>query len=228
VFGDRLPRFPRLAAVLLAGLGAVLLALPGGSLGGGAGRAVTPTLVARFGWTGGTAFGTSVALLRNGKTAVIGEPTSNGGTAWVFTEHSSQTDQWSKFRLPGENKAGFGTSVAISSDGKVVLVGAPYDNRRKKGTAWVYRKTGGGDWIGHKLRPKDEKGQSTFGYSVALSANGSTALVGGFADNKQKGAAWVFARSGSTWKQQGKKLTGEGERGPGSFGRAWPCPETVS
>jgi hypothetical protein len=195
--------------------------LPGGSLGAGARSAAAPELIARFALGGGTYFGTSVALARNGKTAVVGEPAPTGGTAWVMTHRSTLAENWDKFGLHGGDKAsGFGTSVDISGDGKVVLVGAPYDNRRKKGTAWIFRKAGGGNWIGQKLRPNDESGNSTFGYSVALSGNGSVALVGGFADKKQKGAAWVFVRSGSTWKQRGKKLTGQGEVGAGDFGRS--------
>src|SRR5207302_6777381 len=49
-----------------------------------------------------------------------------------------------------------------------------------------------------------------FGYSVALSGDGSTALVGGPGDNGGLGAAWVFTRSGSSWSQQGPKLTPDG------------------
>ena len=37
-------------------------------------------------------------------------------------------------------------------------------------------------------------------------------------DNGGTGAAWVFTRSGSTWTQQGGKLTGSGETGDGGFG----------
>jgi hypothetical protein len=47
---------------------------------------------------------------------------------------------------------------------------------------------------------------------VALSSNGSIAVVGGPGDNENDGAAWVFARRGSTWTQQGEKLTGGGEQ----------------
>src|SRR5208283_737831 len=50
-----------------------------------------------------------------------------------------------------------------------------------------------------------------FGSSVALSSDGSTAVIGGAADNSGTGAAWVFKRSGLTWKQQGAKLTGAAE-----------------
>ena len=53
---------------------------------------------------------------------------------------------------------------------------------------------------------------------MALSSDGNTALIGGPDDNGDVGAAWVFTRSGSTWTQQGSKLTGSGEVGNGDFG----------
>ncbi len=71
---------------------------------------------------------------------------------------------------------------------------------------------------GEKLTGAKESGDGTFGYSVALSANGHTALIGGPDDNGGVGAAWVFTRSGSTWTQQGEKLTGGEEIGDGDFG----------
>src|SRR5207249_4056488 len=37
--------------------------------------------------------------------------------------------------------------------------------------------------------------------------------VGGPGDNGKAGAAWVFTRAGSTWAQQGSKLTGSGANG---------------
>jgi hypothetical protein len=55
-----------------------------------------------------------------------------------------------------------------------------------------------------------------FAYAVALSANGSTALVGDSLDEgAYDGAAFVFVRSGNTWTQQGPKLTAPPE---GFFG----------
>ncbi len=55
--------------------------------------------------------------------------------------------------------------------------------------------------------PIDESEAGRFGFSIALSADGTTALVGAPADNGVAGAAWVFTRVGSTWTQQGPKLT---------------------
>ena len=51
------------------------------------------------------------------------------------------------------------------------------------------------------------------GSSVALSADGNTAIVGGHYDNDFAGAAWVFIRSGGVWTQQGSKLVGTGAVG---------------
>ena len=67
-----------------------------------------------------------------------------------------------------------------------------------------------------------EVGHATFGYSVAISADGDTALIGAPRDNGGAGAAWVFTLSGSTWSEQQKltaPTTGAGaEIGNGAFG----------
>ena len=51
------------------------------------------------------------------------------------------------------------------------------------------------------------------GTSVALSGDGSTAIVGGPQDSNDLGAAWVFTRSNGVWTQQGDKLVGTGRAG---------------
>jgi hypothetical protein len=47
-----------------------------------------------------------------------------------------------------------------------------------------------------------------YGWTVALSADGNTAIVGGSEDNQDLGAAWVFTRTNGVWLQQGNKLVG--------------------
>jgi hypothetical protein len=56
------------------------------------------------------------------------------------------------------------------------------------------------------------------GYSVSLSGDGNTAIVGGPLDNTNSGAASVFTHSGGVWSQQGPKLVGTGAVGPFGFG----------
>ena len=69
---------------------------------------------------------------------------------------------------------------------------------------------------GTKLTGEDEANEAQFGaqfgYSAAISADGSTAVIGGPADAAEQGAVWVFTRSGAgTWAQQGPKLKGSEE-----------------
>jgi hypothetical protein len=71
---------------------------------------------------------------------------------------------------------------------------------------------------GSKLVGTGAVGPAEQGWSVALSADGNTAIVGGVADNRAAGAAWVFTRSGDVWTQQGSKLVGSGA--VGSAGQA--------
>src|SRR5205814_1486577 len=101
-----------------------------------------------------------------------------------------------------------GSSVAVSGDGNTAVVGGPYDDGGA-GAAWVFTRIGG-LWIqqGAKLVGAGAAGAAGQGASVAVSADGSTAVVGGLTDNAQAGAAWVFTRSGGVWTQQGAKLVG--------------------
>jgi hypothetical protein len=73
------------------------------------------------------------------------------------------------------------------------MVGGPFDNSNI-GAAWVYSYSEG-DWIVGKLVGKGRVGHSYQGWSVALSADGNTALVGGVWDNGGIGAAWVYTRT---------------------------------
>ena len=67
--------------------------------------------------------------------------------------------------------------------------------------------------LSEQLTGAEEQGPGRFGWSVALSADGDTALVGAPRDDDDAGAVWVFVRSGSSWVQQGPKLTGEPSAG---------------
>jgi len=107
-----------------------------------------------------------------------------------------------------------GTSVALSADGNTAIMGGPDDNNGV-GAAWVFTRSGGmWDQQGGKLVASDAVGAARQGSSVALSADGHTAIVGGPDDNGSAGAAWVYTRSGSGWTQQGSKLVGLGVAGP--------------
>jgi FG-GAP repeat len=104
-----------------------------------------------------------------------------------------------------------GTSVAISGDGNTVIVGGPGDadpsTGAQVGAAWVFTRNND-VWKqqGAKLVGTGAPGDANQGTSVALSADGNTAIIGGPADNATTGAAWVFTRTNGVWSQQGAKL----------------------
>jgi hypothetical protein len=106
-----------------------------------------------------------------------------------------------------------GYSVSLSSDGNTAIVGGVFDSSGF-GAAWIFTRSGG-TWTqqGAKLVGTGAVGYSNQGYSVSLSSDGNTALVGGYKDSSLSGAAWVFTRSGGVWTQQGTKLVGTGAVG---------------
>jgi len=168
-------------------------------------------------------FGFSVALSADGNTALIGGPADKGasGAVWAFTRAGSGWSQvGEKLTVSGvSSRRYFGASVALAADGNTALIGGPGDGELA-GAAWAFTRSESGEWIqqGEKLTGAGASGKPYFGVSVALSADGDTALIGGPTDGEGSGAAWVFTRSELTWKQQGEKLTGAGESGKGSFG----------
>jgi hypothetical protein len=107
------------------------------------------------------------------------------------------------FSVNGEDvsAAEFGTSVALSGDGNTAIVGGPGDNAGA-GAAWVFTR-GSNSWIEQARLTPGTGGALMFGSSVALSSDGTAALVGAPNDNSGQGAVWFFTRSGSTWNPQG-------------------------
>jgi hypothetical protein len=109
--------------------------------------------------------------------------------------------------------------VALSGDGNTAAVGGLTDNTTV-GAVWIYTRSGGTWHQQQKLVDEQAGVNAAQGSSVALSADGNVALVGGYNDNSGAGAAWVWKRSGSTWTEQGAKLVGSGAVGAASQGHA--------
>jgi len=86
-----------------------------------------------------------------------------------------------------------GFSVSLSGDGDTLIVGGPGDNG-EVGAAWVFTRSGGVWNQQAKLVGTRAVGPASQGWSVSISGDGNTAIVGGPADNDRDGAAWVFAQ----------------------------------
>jgi|GEM_PF-1618789 len=157
-------------------------------------------------------FGASVALSADGNTAVVGNPSDNYGIGgmWVFTNNAGVWSQQGNkiIGTGGVNQPNQGISIALSANGNTALVGASNDNN-SHGAFWVFTRSGGAwNQQGSKLVPFDTTSTSTVGKSVALSADGNTAIIGGSSDSAGIGAFWLYTRQNTVWTQAQRKLIG--------------------
>jgi hypothetical protein len=160
--------------------------------------------------TNNAMFGYSAALSYDGNTAVVGcFGDDNGrGAFWIFTRVGNNwIQQGPKHIAAGDiGSAWQGCSVDISGDGNTIIAGGYKDNFNI-GAAWVFVKNRN-LWVQEaKLCGNNHIGQSGEGYSVALSYDGNTAVVGGKNDNNNLGAAWIFSRKDGFWSDESEKLT---------------------
>ena len=88
--------------------------------------------------------------------------------------------------------------MTLSGDGTTAVVGGPFNNSDigARGSTLAPAASGAQR---NKLVGSDVLGGARQGHSVALSAGGNTTIVGGLADDRMTGAAWVYTRSGDVW-----------------------------
>jgi PGF-pre-PGF domain-containing protein len=168
-------------------------------------------------------FGNSVALNSSGAVALIGaylnDTTSDKeeGAAYIFT---MPTGGWSGTTSAsaanatfngGATQDNFGNSVALNSSGTMALIGAPNNKTAAimggEGAAYIFTMPAGG-WSGTNSASaanaqftggaRDE----ALGWSVALSSDGTRALIGAHVNDtagSDAGAAYIFEAPGGVW-----------------------------
>jgi hypothetical protein len=165
-------------------------------------------------------FGHFVSISGDGETAIIGAPFedtggSNAGAAYIFTRGGETWTEQQKIQAgdAGTNDQ-FGISVSISNDGDTAIVGADLEDGGgdQRGAAYIFTRSGV-DWTQtQKLTGSDGADYDAFGYSVAISTDGSTAIVGAyFHDHNEaftyNGSSYIFTRSGEVWTEQQELVT---------------------
>ncbi|MFN0110096.1 MAG: BACON domain-containing protein [Blastocatellia bacterium] len=122
-------------------------------------------------------------------------------TGWIFVQRLTSADG-----LTGDH---FGTSVA--TDGTTLAIGANDHDigaAANQGAVYIYSRSGTSFGFQQKLISADGALGDWFGLSVGLS--GDTLAVGAPRVNigatADKGAVYVYTRSGSIWLQQGSRL----------------------
>ncbi len=194
-------------------------------------------------------FGGSLALSADGSTLAAGayaedsaasgiggdqanDSAPDAGAAYVFTRSGTRWSQQAYVKASNtEGGESFGASLALSSDGSTLAVGAFGENSAATGVGgdqaddsapWagaVYVLTRSGTaWSQQAyVKASNTDASDGFGFSVALSASGSTLAVGALWESSAAtgiggdqaddsawwaGAVYVFARSGAAWSQE--------------------------
>jgi hypothetical protein len=164
----------------------------------------------------GDEFGMSVGV--SGDLAVIGAGADDGGkgSAYIFGRSGGAWSQMQKLTASDAAASDFfGESVAISGD--AAIVGSPQDDDKgsTSGSVYIFTESGSAWSQTAKLTASDGAANDQFGYSVAVS--GDLAIVGAPYDDSQKGAAYIFTRSGGVWSQT-QKLTASDAAASDKFG----------
>ena len=193
-------------------------------------------------------FGASVALSSDGSTLAVGAPgeassatgvggsqvrgnTGTSGAVYVFGRTAAT---WSQEHYIKASNTGagdsFGASIALSSDGNTLAVGAPGeasattgvggnqadDSAERAGAVYVFRRVGVAWSQEAYIKASNTGAYDAFGGSVAFSSDGNTLAVGAAwedsavsgvggnqADNSaiNSGAVYVFRHTGANWSQ---------------------------
>jgi hypothetical protein len=178
---------------------------------------------------GGELVGTSVAI--DGNTAVVGYPYvytgAGAGEALVFVKPAEGWKNLTQMALlvPSDGNAGDYFGVAVAMRGDVIVVGAPeHFYVDGPGAVYVFVKPAGG-WKGQltetaKLIASDGMKGDALGSSVSISGNTIVAGAPGLSPFNTSGAAYVFVKPASGWKNatQTAKLTASDSGAYDTFG----------
>lgn len=196
---------------------------------------MSATVFASCGGGSSSSSATTIKRIKNGAlttTTVEGEVTDttvDGGSSEsttaptdsvVTTQAPAASSQVALTASTGAAGDAFGGAVVVSADGSTLAVGSLRSNG-DQGAVTVFARSGG-KWVQQDILA-DENGtkKDWFGYSMAISKDGNTLVIGAvYADvsgNADQGNVHVYARSGGAWKLQ-KTLTGEGGAAGDVFG----------
>ena len=166
-------------------------------------------------------FGVNLDISSDGNIVAIGAPNGTNGNGEQSGHvrvylHDSVANVWTQLGsdIVGEAEGDqSGTSVAISADGTIVAIGAPWndDNGNLSGHVRVYEYDGV-DWtqLGSDIDGEAVGDQS--GISVDISADGTIVLIGARLNDGNGSAAGhvrVYEYDGADWTQLGSDIDGE-------------------
>ena len=189
---------------------------------------------------------TQQSYIKASNTGHIGQRLDSGEQPDLAAEHFgpiasgeySYEDSYGEMFDDGDQ---FGAAIALSDNGNVLVVSATAEDsgtpgvnsdqtdnsKRSAGAAYVFRREGTTWGQTAYIKPSNPEVDALFGYSAALSADGSRVAIGGYDEDgspastnefqdglvRGTGAVYVFDFDGETWHQTGYLKASNAERG---------------
>ena len=202
----------------------------------------------------GANFGSSVVLSQDGNTMAVAayyeasaatgingnqndRSIPEAGAVYIFTRSGNAWSQQAYIKASNTGNAAvgdgfaegdqFGYSMALSSDGNTLAVGAigedsaatgingdQADNMANQaGAVYVFSRNGSSWSQQAYVKSSMTRAGVLFGYSVGLSGNGNTMAVAEYDADRGKGALYVVTRSGGVWSHQARIQAENAENG---------------
>lgn len=171
-------------------------------------------------------YGSATTLSANGLWGLIGDRSAD--STWILARINGNWKQIQKLTLTANT--GFGSSVGLSTDGSRALVGAQYaggttyckGSFKQCGAAFSFKRAG---TVFSKEASITAGGNYySFGESLALSANGTRAVIGASGADCAKGncgAAYFYNWNGRNWLPQGRFTSPTAGLGGSELGGAY-------
>jgi len=163
--------------------------------------------------TGAGSFGRAVALSADGTTAFVSAPFVGAGpfgAGAIYVFHVSAEDAWASSSKPTAKLTvssdafdfGLGLSLALSADGTTLVAGAPFYNDFV-GEALVFHVSSEDAWASRSpptaILNTPSNSEDDVGYVVAISGDGTTALVSDVGNPSGGGAFIYHVSAESAW-----------------------------
>lgn len=127
----------------------------------------------------------------------------------IWTQIGEDIDGVNTGNVQGD-RSGF--SVSLSSDGRIVAIGAPLNNENgnNSGHVRVY-KNESDIWTQVGSNIVGEAANDEFGNTVCLSSDGEIIAIGAIGNENRTGHVRVYKNEGNIWTQVGEDINGEAE-----------------
>ena len=183
----------------------------------------------------GNTLAVSAVFEDSGATGINGNQDDNSvnqaGAVYVFARSGAGWLQQAYVKASNTGEAGdgdtFGYTIALSDDGQTLAVGAPSEDSADTGinsdesdnsamaagAVYVFARDNSGWSQQAYVKSSNTTTNTLFGYSVALSADGSTMAAGVYDEDGGRGAVYIFSRDDSTWSEQARLQSSNREGG---------------